>query len=342
MLLGFSRRIISPVSLRVSGPGSLKPATRLACSRAHFQLVFGRWPRGNSMADIDRGSHRSPSLTLFFVATFGVTWAFWVPATLIFGDRLDDKSPFSIPLFVVLQTLGAAGPSLVAYWLLRRSGGPDAVRPIGRRYKHWRISFHWYLVAALLVPAIQLAGLLIGGFLRGNQLVEPSSPLGQILADIGLVGLIALFPVIIVAQLPSSPLLEEFGWRGFALPRLQDRYSALTSSAILGLLWGIWHLPLTLAYGDPIVPFLLKITAISVLITWVFNNTCGSMLLAMLCHASLNASIVPFSNEAARWPSVILAITVAAAIIVFAGGRDLANTPRVRWSTQSEESDKGA
>ena len=155
------------------------------------------------------------------------------------------------------------------------------------------------------------------------------------LADIGYLGAIAVFPVMIIAQLPSSPLLEEFGWRGFALPKLQEHFSALTSSLLLGLLWGLWHLPLTLAYGDPVFPFLLKITAISVLITWVFNNTRGSMLLAMLCHASLNASIVPLSTEAGRWPSVLLVTAVAAAVVAFTGGQNLARKRRFRWSMQT-------
>ncbi len=290
------------------------------------------------MPDIDRESHQSGSLTGFFAATFIVTWAFWVPAALLFGDKAGDRSPFSMPMFVMLQTLGAAGPSIVAYWLVRRSAGRGAVHSIARRYRLWRVGFRWYLVAALLVPAIQLAGLLAGGFLGGNRLIEPSSPLGKMLADVGYLGALALFPVIIIAQLPSSPLLEEFGWRGFALPRLQERYSALTSSLFLGLLWGLWHLPLTLAYGDPVFPFLLKITAISVLITWVFNNTGGSMLLAMLCHASLNASIVPLSTEAGRWPSVFLVVAVAAAVVAFAGRENLADKPRFRWSMQSEAS----
>lgn len=297
------------------------------------------WPdRGDKpLPDIERESRRPPSLLWFFVATFGVTWAFWIPAALIFGDRLVNKSPFSTPIFVLLQTLGAAGPSLVAYVLLRRSDERDSVHRIVQRYKRWRLSFQWYLVAMLLVPVIQLAGLLAGGLLRGDQMIDPASPLGEMLADIGYLGAIAVFPVIIIAQMPSSPLLEEFGWRGFALPRLQERFSALMSSVLLGLLWGLWHLPLTLAYGDPVIPFLLKITAVSVLITWVFNSTGGSMLLVMLCHASLNASIVPLSTDAARWPSVILAISVAAAVVALSGGKNLANKPRFRWSMQDKE-----
>lgn len=285
-----------------------------------------------------RALHQPPSLASFFAATFGLTWICWVPAALIIRDGLAGESAFSMPSLVLLQTLGAVSPSLVAYWLLRRCGQREAVQLIARRYKLWRVGFRWYLIAVLLLPMVQLAGLLASGLLGSNQPLDPSSPLGQMLAEIGYLGVLIVFPVIIITQLPSSPLLEEFGWRGFALPRLQERYSALTSSVFLGLLWGLWHLPLTIAYGDPVIPFLLKITAISVLITWVFNSTAGSMLIAMLCHASLNASIVPLSTEASRWPSAILAIAVAAGVVALNGGQNLASKPRFRWSTQIEES----
>lgn len=285
------------------------------------------------MSNVSNESHRPISLVWFFAATFGVSWIFWVPGTVLFAQNLAGNSPFLSPVFVLLQTLGAAGPSIVAYWLLRRGGQRDGARLILDRYKIWRVGFSWYLVAALLVPAVQLAGYLVGSISREGAMVDSSSPLGEMLSDLGVLGAVALFPVIVIAQMPSSPLLEEFGWRGFALPHLQDRYSALTASLILGLLWGIWHLPLTLAYGDPVVPFLLQITAITVLITWVFNNTRGSMLIAMLCHASLNASIVPFASEAGRWPSTLLTIAVAIAVVALSGWRNLGKQPRFRWST---------
>lgn len=284
------------------------------------------------MADSHPQTQPMPSLTRFFVATFALSWSFWIPGLILFGDDLAEGSPLSAPVFIVLQTLGAAGPSVAAYLLLRQAAERKAIQSIARRYKLWRFDFRWYLVAALLVPSIQLGGLLVGGLLEGGPFVEPDSPLAEMLGDLGIPGAVALFPVIVVAQLPSSPLLEEFGWRGFALPRLQDRYSALASSMILGFIWGLWHLPLTLVYGDPVVPFLLRITAISVLITWVFNNTRGSMLLAMLFHASLNASIVPLSTLSGRWPGVLLAVAVAALVALVKGGTNLAAQPRFRWS----------
>lgn len=290
----------------------------------------------NACSGIRSESHRPIPLYWFFAATFGVSWIFWIPAAFLFARNLSGASPFFSPALILLQTLGAAGPSIVAYWLLRRSGSRDAARPILDRYKIWRVGSLWYLVAALLVPAIQLAGHLTGGALSGGDLIDHSSPLGEMLADVGVAGAMVLFPLIVIAQLPSSPLLEEFGWRGFALPRLQDRYSALTASVILGLLWGIWHLPLTLAYGDPVVPFLLQIIAISVIITWVFNNTRGSMLIAMLCHASLNASIVPFSSATGHWPGTLMSIAVAVVVVVRAGWKNLGKQPRFRWSTDDD------
>lgn len=292
------------------------------------------------MSNVPEESHRPISLLWYFAATFGVSWMFWVPGALLFAQNLAGKSPFLSPLFVLLQSLGAAGPSIVAYWLLRRVGPRDSVRSILDRYKTWRVRFGWYLVAALLVPAIQLAGHLAGGIFTEGEMLDSSSRLGEMLSDLGVFGAAAMFPVIVIAQLPSSPLLEEFGWRGFALPHLQDRYSALTASLVLGLLWGIWHLPLTLAYGDLIVPFLLQITAISVLITWVFNNTRGSMLIAVLCHASLNASIVPFASNAGRWPSTLLTIAVAVVVVVLAGWQNLGKQPRFRWSTAANATHK--
>lgn len=198
-------------------------------------------------------------------------------------------------------------------------------------YKIWRVGLQWYVVAILLIPAIQIASLLAVGVLSEGPAVDPASPLGETVAQMGVVGALAFFPVTVLAQMFSSPLLEEFGWRGPALPRLQDRSSALTSSVILGLIVGIWHLPLTLAYGDPVAPYLLRIVAITILVTWVFNNTRGSVLLAMVFHASANASLVPLSGGSGPWPSVLLTLAVACAVVTF-NGPSLASGPSVTWS----------
>ena len=103
-----------------------------------------------------------------------------------------------------------------------------------------------------------------------------------------------------ILSLPFSSLLlqvyyanEEIGWRGFALPRMLGRWNALFSSILLGLLWGAWHMPYLWGIKGaslpwPFTTFLLFIVSISILMTWVFNHTRGSTLMAMLFHVWVN------------------------------------------------------
>ena len=107
----------------------------------------------------------------------------------------------------------------------------------------------------------------------------------------------------IVYFIIGGPLGEEPGWRGFALPRLQWQYGPLVGTLILGVLWSLWHLPLMIlipGYNGsgtgfigiliPFLEFLIEIVALTVIITWVFNNVLGSLLLTMLLHGSLNTA----------------------------------------------------
>ena len=157
------------------------------------------------------------------------------------------------------------------------------------------------------------------------------SPLRQTLDDIGLLGLVLSLPVIFVSQLFTSPLLEELGWRGFALPMLQDKFNALGSSLILGLLWGAWHLPLILAYGDNIPAYLALMIAHTILMSWVFNSTAGSLLIAILFHASLNVSLNVLVIERQDVIQLLLTWAVVAPVIVRYGAQDLSDSRRFRW-----------
>lgn len=199
-----------------------------------------RRPRGGSDARVTRPSavHRfgegqlsaftadresRSDLGLFFGATFGFSWLMWAMA-LAAGGRIDQTTPY------VLFVVGAFGPTLVAaaLWLAGRR------RPRGRRpFRH----VHRWLPAALLLgaaPALT-AALLTGSFdlqAAGQQV----SALGGPLAVVGF----ALF---------TGPLSEEFGWRGYAQPRLRRTLSPYATSLVLGLAWGLWHLPLFLLAG---------------------------------------------------------------------------------------------
>ena len=151
------------------------------------------------------------------------------------------------------------------------------------------------------------------------------------MGELGIVGLVLWLPVMFIGQIPSSPLLEEAGWRGFALPVLQGRLSAITSSLILGLAWGAWHLPLIVSYSDPVLGYFLLIVANTILITWVFNNTGGSLLLALLFHASLNVSLAVLAAYHNDPVQIVLTWAVVLAVVVRYGPENLSPSGRFRW-----------
>ena len=262
--------------------------------------------------------------------TFALAWAAWVPAALLFRDAQRPGLPAVAGGLLVLQTLGAAAPTLAAYLVLRVSGRRDLLGWIAGRYRIWHVHPAWYLVAGLLAPAITLLSLGIRALADPTFQIAPGSPLGEMLADLGVGGVALVFPLLILAWLPSSALLEEFGWRGLALPLLQRRWNALTASVLLGLGWGVWHMPLMVANGEPPIPYLLLIVPQTVLVTWVVNSTRGSMLLAMLFHASLATALTTLYPGSQSLVEIALTWLVAAAVLVRYGPRDLTRHNRVQ------------
>ena len=116
-----------------------------------------------------------------------------------------------------------------------------------------------------------------------------------------LLEMIGALPAVLVTtlyMLIQVGIGEEIGWRGYALPKLQSGYSALVSSVILGGIWVLWHLPLffnpaTSYSNTPFWALLVFFLPLSILITWVFNSTRGSVLMIMILHAVTNASTGP-------------------------------------------------
>lgn len=273
-------------------------------------------------------------LTAFFGLAFAWGWAFWIPAALMFGSNVDAGSAFHNPHVVLLQSLGAAAPSLTAVALIARYYGKNNLGRTLARYKSWRFEKRWYLAAILLYPSITLLSMLVHVTTHGNEFgLDPGTPLGQMVGGIGLFGVVLAMPLIYLSQLLSSPLLEEFGWRGLALPLLQRKLGALTSSLVLGFLWWLWHVPLFVMYGNDtsreLATSLAGMTALTVIMTWIFNNTAGTMLMPLFWHASLNVSLNVLNLG--QPPEFTAAITVAVAltVCVAAGATDLSRRGRV-------------
>jgi uncharacterized protein len=143
---------------------------------------------------------------------------------------------------------------------------------------------------------------------------------------------------------PGSALGEELGWRGLALPRLQSHHSALRASLIVGAFWGFWHLPLYLIglEGRPLTlfpAFVLSVVAASVVCTWMYNGTGGSLLIVVLYHATANLPLTvflePLGGRAAQPFLIYVALSVitAVTIVVATGPEHVSRTHRKQATT---------
>lgn len=228
---------------------------------------------------------RTPVTTVlpakFFILTYALSWLIWIPLVLShFGI-----GPLHIPEGIsnVIRLLGVLMPAAAAIILTARSGGRLAVGALLRRLGIWRVGWKWWAAAVVVYPALLVVTALAYNWFVG-------SPQVSLMAQ----GAIASLSLSIVFLLIAT-LGEEIGWRGVALPGLQRTRSALTSSIILGLGWGIWHLPFWLLL-DSFDQFgvayfglnLLFLFPISVYITWFYNHSKFSLLLPVAFHLTFN------------------------------------------------------
>ncbi len=214
---------------------------------------------------------------IFFGLVLGLSYfVFWGPLALFRIPTISFVSEtvgaaWAIALFII----GGFVPSLVAVLLTGVWEGKPGLRKLGRRIIQFKIGWRWYLAAVATVvcgTAGNLALIRLSGYTFDLKLF---------LMQLG-----SLFPLIIL-----GPLSEEIGWRGYALDRLQTKWNALTSSILVGIFWGTWHLPLFYMVGTsqhelqiPFIGFVGGITAISILFTWLHNNTGGSIWTAIFFH----------------------------------------------------------
>jgi membrane protease YdiL (CAAX protease family) len=177
---------------------------------------------------------RSHPLLSYFVLAYTISWIFWLPVAL--SQSGIGLLPIRIPM--TLMTGGAFGPIGAAYIMTAITSGRVGVRQLLRRVVLWRVGPQWYAFALVGLPVLLWLGVVLA-FPDARTALGPAA----------LPAILSMFAVAFPIQLLQSGLFEEPGWRGFAQPRLQEAYGALTGSVILGLLWGFWHLPLFLIPG---------------------------------------------------------------------------------------------
>jgi membrane protease YdiL (CAAX protease family) len=228
-------------------------------------------------------------LTFYFLLAYAGTWVVTVPIALSANGV--GFLPFGIPngsVIFVSAVWVFLGPTLAAFIVTGATEGRAGIRRLMHRYVLWRVGLRWYLVVLLGPPVIiLLATIVLPGALASFQTLAPLQPLL----------LLVSFPLILIF---GGALFEEGGWRGFALPRLQRLHGPLIGSLILAPLWACWHLPLfwVRVWGTPptilnMVLFLAAVIFMTIVFTWVFNNTKGSILLAILLHTSFDVLVDP-------------------------------------------------
>jgi membrane protease YdiL (CAAX protease family) len=228
---------------------------------------------------------RAHPFVTFVGLTFALTWAFWLLPVLEQAGILEAAPPW--------WGLGSFGPSVAGLVLAFMVGGRQRLTALLRATVQWRVSPAWY-AAAFLLPLAAAAPAVLVHLAAGDSVVWSAGPAP------------ALLPVLFLQIFfLGGPLNEELGWRGFALPELQRSHSALGASLMLGGVWAAWHLPLFWAgaAGYTAMPFygyVVNVLALSILFTWAFNSTGGSVLLAILLHATFNTTnwiLLPLLDE---------------------------------------------
>lgn len=241
-------------------------------------------------------------LTVFFALCFGLSWGLlaafllWrAPIEALFGPM-----GYTNPLFV----LAVYAPAVAGVFVVWRLHGARGLVGFLRRLGLWRMPWPWWALLAIGLPAVMFAGAAIKGSWPAPF---PFSPWTGVLP--------ALLTTLVIGP------IEEFGWRGVALPLLQRRMAPLWAGLWLGAVWALWHVPAFFLSGTPqstwsLPGFLLGCVALSVILTPMFNASGGSLLVAVLFHFQVNGPAWP---DAQPWDSVILAALAVAVVAVNRG-----------------------
>lgn len=261
---------------------------------------------------------RRPALT-YYVLAFAISW----------GSLLIVAAPGGIPgasahvaTLFPLAILGLlAGPSVAGILMIGLVSGRAGLRDLLSRLLRWRVSVRWYAVALLTVPLVAAATLFALSLISPvflPAIVTSADKASLLLAGLA-VGL-------------SGALAEELGWTGFAVPTLRLRHDILTTGLIVGLLWGVWHVPITFwasgtssgalsldGFLPALVFYLADLPAYRVLMVWVYDRT-GSLLLAILMHASLIAStLFVLAPQPLLWSGIVYNLVVGVVLWVVVG-----------------------
>lgn len=234
----------------------------------------------HEVTSLTNNNSTKKELGIFYFITFLFSWAIWIPQGLVHSGvlkmnayvRFFDANPF-----------GAFGPLVGAILsnLLLGNGFKTAFTNTFRKFQK-----RWLILSAFILPVMWTIAILIANVIDGFNPVYIWS------ANPAMLIIIPLYIIVL-----GGPFEEEFGWRGFALPRWQNNYNSLVSGIITGFFWGLWHIPLyfipsqTIYYHKPMWGLFISTILLSIIMIWIYNYT-RSMFLMLVFHTAFNSSHV--------------------------------------------------
>lgn len=226
------------------------------------------------------------NLILFILIAFGWTWLFYLPSILSpTGGGRTSTGTIEIHM-LILESIGNFGPLVGAVSLAFINERKEGIKQLWKRFWNFHIKKKWIILIFFLLPTLSGIAFLTAIFIEGiiPELIWLSQP-----------WLLIFWFFILFTY--AGGLAEEFGWRGYAIDRLQAKYNAFYSSIALGVIWTFWHLPFWFVPGSShqkgsFLWFLVFVIFLSILFTWIYNNTEGNLLASTIFHAMSNLAII--------------------------------------------------
>jgi len=287
---------------------------------------FTGWARDRARVLQVRSRDRSTrSVAVFYLLAFAVSWSIVIPQAAASRGLINVQMPGAVGF------LSPLAPMLAAVLMSWRDGGTAELKRLLRSLVAWRVVPHWYAVVLLGFPLIAFAAVVLGFVITGHRPDLNASYIHDVFPQFprNLSPWLLFLPFLVFSIVTTIP--EETGWRGFALPRLQRSLGPLLASIVLGFLWGLWHLPdffylQAVQSGISFPLFLAGTVSTSILFTWIFNGTGGSLLMVSILHSSFNASdvflpVLPQVTGTTLQLALYVALITVVALILIVSGR---------------------
>lgn len=238
-------------------------------------------------------------LALFFALAFGLSWGL-LALFVVFTAQIEalfGPMGYTNPLFI----MAVYAPAIAGVFVVWRLHGVHGLAGFARRLTLWRMPGPWWWLLIVGIPAVSYAGAAIKGTLDAPFPFSPWT---------------ALLPALVTTLLIGP--IEEFGWRGVALPLMQRRIAPFWAGLWLGVIWALWHVPAFFLAGTPqsnwsLPGFFIGCVALSVILTPMFNAARGSLLVAALFHFQVNGPAWP---DAQPWDSAIFAALAVVVVVL--------------------------